>query len=114
MPKLSNIEMSGSGDIGTVGNFQFDDLSLLISGSGNFSFAGSAKNMNAKISGSGNIHTFDMPTENATVKITGSGDMQINVTRQLDATISGSGDIVYKGTPSVSSRVTGSGRVRHF
>lgn len=114
MPKLSNVEMSGSGDIGTVGNFRFDDLNLLISGSGNFSFTGSAKNMNAKISGSGNIRAFNMPTENATVKISGSGDMQVNVTRQLDATISGSGDIVYKGTPSVNSRVTGSGRVRSF
>jgi hypothetical protein len=114
MPKLSNVEMSGSGDVGTIGNFRFDDLSLLISGSGNFSFTGSAKNMNAKISGSGNIRAFDMPTENATVKISGSGDMQVNVTRQLDATISGSGDIVYKGAPSVNSRVTGSGRVRHF
>lgn len=114
MPKLSNVEMSGSGDIGTVGNFRFDDLNLLISGSGNFSFTGSAKNMNAKISGSGNIRAFNMPTENATVKISGSGDMQVNVTRKLDATISGSGDIIYKGAPSVNSRVTGSGRVRSF
>ena len=114
MPKLSNVEMSGSGDIGTVGNFRFDDLNLLISGSGNFSFTGSAKNMNAKISCSGNIRAFNMPTENATVKISGSGDMQVNVTRKLDATISGSGDIIYKGAPSVNSRVTGSGRVRSF
>jgi Putative auto-transporter adhesin, head GIN domain len=114
MPKLSSVELSGSGNIGTIGSFRFDDLSLLISGSGNFSFAGSAKNMNAKITGSGNIRTFDMPTENATVKITGSGDMQVNVTRLLDATITGSGDIVYKGTPSVNSSVTGSGRIKRF
>lgn len=114
MPKLSNVELTGSGNIGTIGAFRFDDLSLLISGSGNFSFAGSAKNMNAKISGSGNIRAFDMPCEVATVKITGSGDMQLNVTRQLNATITGSGDIIYKGNPSVNSSVTGSGRVRSF
>jgi hypothetical protein len=40
--------------------------------------------------------------------------MQVNVTRQLDATITGSGDIVYKGTPSVNTSVTGSGKVRRF
>jgi hypothetical protein len=114
MPKLSSVELSGSGNIGTIGSYRFDDLSLLISGSGNFSFVGSAKNMNAKITGSGNIRTFDMPTENATVKISGSGDMQVNVTRQLDATITGSGDIVYKGTPSVNTSITGSGKVRRF
>ena len=114
MPKLTNVELSGSGDVGTIGAFSFTDLGMLLSGSGNFSFSGSAKNLNAKISGSGNIRAFDMPTENATVKISGSGNIQVNVTRLLDATISGSGDIVYKGTPSVNSSVTGSGRVKKF
>ena len=69
MPKLTNVELSGSGDVGTIGAFSFTDLGMSISGSGNFSFSGSAKNLNAKISGSGNIRAFDMPTENATVKI---------------------------------------------
>ena len=114
MPKLTNVELSGSGDVGTIGAFNFTDLGLSISGSGNFSFSGSAKNLNAKISGSGNVRAFDMPTENATVKISGSGNVQVNATRLLDATISGSGDIVYKGTPSVNTSVTGSGRVKKF
>ena len=114
MPKLANVELSGSGDVGTIGAFNFTDLGLSISGSGNFSFSGSAKNLNAKISGSGDIRAFDMPTENATVKISGSGNIQVNVTRLLDATISGSGDIVYKGAPSVNTSVTGSGRVKKF
>ena len=85
-----------------------------ISSSGNFSFAGTAKNMNAKISGSGNIRAYELPCEVATVKISGSGDMQLNVSRQLDATIISNGDIVYKGIPSVNARVTGNGRVVKF
>jgi hypothetical protein len=114
LPKLTNVELTGSGNVGTIGSFRFNDLGMNISGSGNFSFAGTAKNMNAKISGSGNIRTYDLLCDLANVKISGSGDMQLNVVRQLDATITGSGDIVYKGTPSVNTSVTGSGRVRKF
>lgn len=114
LPKLTNVELTGSGDVGTIGNFRFDDLSLIISGSGDFSFAGSCKNLNAKVSGSGDIRAFDLPTEVANVRISGSGNMQLNVSRTLDATISGSGDIIYKGNPSVTTSISGSGRVRKF
>ena len=114
LPKLTNVELTGSGNIGTIGTYRFNDIGMLISGSGNFSFAGTAKNMNAKISGSGNIRAYELLCEAANVKISGSGNMQLNVSRQLDATITGSGDIVYKGTPSVNASVTGSGRVVKF
>ncbi len=114
LPKLTNVELSGSGNVGTIGAFRFEDIGLQISGSGNFSFAGTAKNMNAKVSGSGDIRAYDLACEVANVKITGSGDMQLNVSRSLDATITGSGDIIYKGTPSVNTSITGSGRVRKF
>ncbi|MBL7814440.1 MAG: DUF2807 domain-containing protein [Saprospiraceae bacterium] len=114
MPRLTNVELSGSGNIGTVGSFNFNDIGMNISGSGNFSFIGTAKNMNAKVSGSGDIRAYDLVCDVANVKISGSGNMQLNIVRQLDATISGSGDIIYKGTPSVSSSVSGSGKIRRF
>jgi hypothetical protein len=114
VPKIELLEMTGSGDIGTVGSFRFDDLRLLISGSGNFSLAGSAKKVNTQISGSGDIRAFDMPCDTATIKITGSGDVETNVSKVLDVTITGSGDITYKGSPAVSSSVTGSGKVHRF
>lgn len=115
LPTLTNVELTGSGDVGTIGNFNFTDLSMLISGSGNFSFVGACKNLNAKISGSGDIRAFDLPTEVVNARISGSGNMQLNVTRTLDATISGSGDIIYKGTPTtVTKSISGSGSVRKF
>ncbi len=115
LPTLTNVELTGSGDVGTIGNFNFTDLSLLISGSGDFSFAGVCKNLNAKISGSGDIRAFDLPTEVVNARISGSGNMQLNVSQTLDATISGSGDIIYKGTPTtVTKSISGSGSVRKF
>jgi hypothetical protein len=114
VPQLTNIELSGSGNVGTVGNYRFDDVSFFISGSGNYSMAGSAKKVNAKISGSGDIKAFDMPCDSANVRISGSGDVEMSVNRLLDASITGSGDIVFKGNPTVNSSVTGSGRIRRF
>ena len=61
-----------------------------ISGSGNFSFAGTAKNMNAKISGSGNIRAYELPCEVATVKLVASSicssTSHVNWPQRLQAT----------------------------
>jgi hypothetical protein len=115
LPKLTGVELTGSGDIGTIGNFNFTDLTLNISGSGDFSFAGTCKTLNTRISGSGDIRAYDLPTEVITAKISGSCSMQLNTSRTLDATISGSGDIIYKGNPAtVTKSISGSGSVRKF
>ncbi len=114
MPTLTGVDIVGSGNVSTSGNFTFNDLSLIVSGSGNFSLAGFCKTLNAKVYGSGTIRAFDMPTETATVLVSGSGDLQLNVTRSLDVNITGSGDVTYKGNPSVSSRVSGSGGVHKY
>ena len=115
LPTLTGVEVIGSGDVGTISDFKFTDLSLIISGSGDFSFAGTCKTLNAKISGSGDIRAYDLPTEIVTARISGSGNMQLNVSKSLDATISGSGDIIYKGSPpTVTKSISGSGSVRKF
>jgi Putative auto-transporter adhesin, head GIN domain len=114
LPKLTGLEISGSGDIGSINNLTCDDLGILISGSGDISLVGKAKKMNAKISGSGDVRTFDLICDDVKASLTGSGNMEIQALKTLDATISGSGDITYKGNPSVNSQVTGSGRVRKF
>lgn len=114
VPRIADIDVSGSSDIGTIGNFNFTDLSINVSGSSGLFLAGTAKNLNVKISGSGDIRAFEMPSDSARITISGSGSGQLNVKKLLDVNISGSGDLIYKGDPSVSSRVTGSGRVRRF
>ena len=114
MPRLTSLDVSGSSHIGTIGNFNFNDLSIKVSGSGDLFLAGSAKKKNIKVSGSGDIRAFELPTDTVNMVISGSGTAQLNVKKILDVTISGSGDLVYKGDPSVSSRVTGSGKVRKF
>jgi hypothetical protein len=114
LPRLTSIDVSGSSDIGTIGNFKFDDLGITISGSADMVLAGSAKNMNMKITGSGDLRAYDMPCDTARITISGSGTGKINVLKLLDVNISGSGDLIYKGSPSVTTRISGSGRIQRF
>ncbi|MEX6687775.1 head GIN domain-containing protein [Danxiaibacter flavus] len=135
MTKMTEISMSGSGEINGEGNFsndaeteinmsgsgniklafgKFKDLSISMSGSGNIQLKGSPTgSLSTSQSGSGNINCTDVEAENVSVKISGSGNAKVNATKSIDARISGSGDIYYKGTPqNVDSKVAGSGRIQ--
>lgn len=108
-------------DVGGSGDIKGDDLSisgdadLHVAGSGGIRAAGTASTVHAEISGSGRIMTGDLQAEKCYVRITGSGDVQINVTKELQADITGSGSVSYRGNPSiVNSNSAGSGKVRHM
>ena len=47
----------------------------------------------------------------AKVSLSGSGDMALGVTEQLDVQISGSGDLRYAGRPQLRQSVSGSGEI---
>ncbi len=132
IPALTSIGVSGSGNINTTNTFEnLNDLDVFVSGSGNIKLNASAKSIktnlsgsgnitldgsvesqNIKISGSGDINAFDLEVEEATVNISGSGECELNVSKNLEVRISGSGDVTYKGAANVSSKITGSGDVK--
>jgi hypothetical protein len=84
-----------------------------ISGSGKIEASGSAQSIKASISGSGRVNASNLEVDKCTVRISGSGDVEIHVKSELDANISGSGTVSYKGNPShVNGHSSGSGKVR--
>ncbi len=101
--------VSGSSDLSVEGDF--GDLEANVSGSGEITMVGTADEIDAKVSGSGELDLFSVPARTATVVVTGSGEVGLDVTESLSATVTGSGDVHYTGDPSVSSRITGSGSV---
>lgn len=128
---ISDIDLSGSGNIELLGSFgedvlmqvtgsgnitsftenTFNNLEVIVTGSGNVELTGTAKKVDSEISGSGEINLLHVQTEQAHCVITGSGDIRVNPTVQLDAIITGSGNIQYMGNPGVSATITGSGKV---
>ncbi len=132
MPQLTSINLSGSGYITTINNFNTDNLNINLSGSGDIQYSGNAVTMSTnisgsgkiallgnctdhamKISGSGTINGFGMQCNNVTATISGSGNIETFVNNSLDATISGSGDVLYRGNPVVTTHISGSGNVIH-
>jgi hypothetical protein len=94
-------------------NVAINDLADFgVSGSGKIYASGSASRVKTSISGSGKVLAADLQANSCEVRISGSGDVEINVKDQLDANISGSGSVSYRGNPGkVNSHASGSGRI---
>jgi hypothetical protein len=131
LPELSEIRLSGSGNVVTETFFLVNDVNLIGSGSGNMDLALDGDDVDARISGSGDIRIegtadradvtisgsgdwecFDYEVREADVTISGNGDAEVRVLDLLKIRITGSGDVLYKGNPDLSVNITGSGEVR--
>ncbi len=106
-----SLVVSGSGSINTSVNA--DRIEAILSGSGNLHVTGQAPDVSFIVSGSGRIDAWDLAVQNCDAKISGSGDVWVDVEKYLKAVISGSGNVFYSGTPVVETVVSGSGGVIH-
>lgn len=104
---LVEIGGSGSVNLGLICN----SITTYIGGSGDVFLNGSSNTSNYNISGSGAVKAYNFEVKNCYTKISGSGDMYINVADQLGVNISGSGSIHYIGYPSIDKSITGSGNL---
>lgn len=129
--KISELSLSGSGDIqskNTIKNDKFlaklsgsgnfnlavdsNSLELNLSGSGNVQLKGTADNFTTKLSGSGDIDAANLKSKNVDVNVSGSGNSKVNCNESLTARVSGSGDIQYTGNPEKRDvKVSGSGNI---
>jgi hypothetical protein len=105
-----HLKVSGSGSL-ALQMQEANQVESRISGSGSMNLSGDAEDFESEISGSGNVRAFDLVTQRADARISGSGNCELTVTQSLNARISGSGDIRYKGDPTVNVSVSGSGKV---
>ncbi len=131
---LNGVALAGSGDIVSKDRIETDEMKIAVagsgdiqlelsanaskaavSGSGDIELSGTSNSFEAAVAGSGDIKAFDLKTETAELKISGSGTIHASVENELVARISGSGDIKYKGNPRVEDvKVSGSGSVSTY
>lgn len=132
MPVLESASVAGSGDmfssgVLTVGNqlkvslagsgtcklhvAPNANIKASIAGSGDIRMRGATDNLSVSIAGSGNFEGFELSANKADVRISGSGDVQTNVSNELSASIAGSGDVQYKGNATTSLKAAGSGSI---
>ncbi|MEL6721292.1 MAG: head GIN domain-containing protein [Bacteroidota bacterium] len=133
IPDLERLAVSGSGDIKGKGKFEdLEELDLSVSGSGNIylefeaeetncaiagsgdmELVGQTRSQKISITGSGDVDSSELSAKECVVRITGSGDCEVNASDNLEVFITGSGDVDYKGDPNVRSRILGSGDIRN-
>jgi hypothetical protein len=86
---------SGSGDF--TGEMEVKDLKVNISGSADMTLKGTADSQAYAVSGSGDIDASQLKGANAMVVISGSGDVDLNVSGTVKTAVSGSGEVNNKG-----------------
>lgn len=104
------VQLTGSGDIKL--DLEVKDLQGKITGSGDILFKGKSENFDCTVTGSGDFDAFNLQASNVEARVSGSGDIMVNASNMLKATVSGSGDISYKGNPTKQDfKTNGSGSV---
>lgn len=129
-PNLKTVDLSGSGTLKTMDQFEASvfradisgsgemELEVItdnfvgeLSGSGKLSLSGIGTEQHYDISGSGDVHAFGFTGKSADIEISGSGNCEVNVSDRLHVDISGSGNVYYKGRPSITTDISGSGNI---
>lgn len=104
--------VSGIGDIKM--DLNAPEVNADVSGSGSITLSGETRDARIKISGIGNCYAEDLKSENAVVKIAGSGDVKIFADRNLDVSIAGLGSVFYRGEPIIKQKISGSGEIKRL
>lgn len=108
---ISNLNITGSGNIIAEKPATMDKVNASIAGSGRITMLGTANNVSLHTIGSGNIVFSGVKALSGNCKIDGSGDIKANLSNTLNATINGSGNIIYSGNPAVTKAINGSGAI---
>ncbi|MEQ8903764.1 head GIN domain-containing protein [Ekhidna sp.] len=131
MKEVNALNVYGSGKIISENSISSKDLTLTLSGSGSLdadikgknlsidnsgggliTLKGYADNANFSLSGYGKIEAFELDLKSAEAKLTGTGNMEVNVTNTLDAKVYGAGKIQFKGnTKEITKKEYGLGKV---
>ncbi|MDR1557589.1 MAG: DUF2807 domain-containing protein [Tannerellaceae bacterium] len=91
---INNFTINGSGNINLIDNIFNPTINSTII-----------------VNGSGFFDGKNFETENAVIKINGSGKASIAAGKNINAEINGSGHIIYYGNPEIKSKITGKGKI---
>jgi hypothetical protein len=83
-----------------------------IIGAADFELSGEQQDaLDIYITGAGNVEAFDMAVNDCIIRISGTGNCEVNVITSLDVVVSGVGNIWYMGSPTVTTNISGVGEV---
>ncbi len=106
-----SIEMSGAGAI--ILNLDVDELNINLSGAGAINLEGYVYSQVINLSGAGSLEARELESRYAEIAISGIGNAEVFVRKELEASISGMGNIEYFGNPDVvNQHISGMGKIK--
>lgn len=111
VPRLDRLDVGGSGNV-TIDRLAGDALTVNVDGSADVRAAGSVERLAIEIDGSADLDLRDLAAERARVDVSGSGEVRLGRTAELEVDVSGSAKVTYRGRPRiVSQNVSGSAEI---
>jgi len=125
--EISEVSLTGSGDVDNKDTIKGDSLELRVTGSGDVDLDVDLNTLDARVTGSGDMdirgnsknldgsgdfNGSNLVAQNTEASVSGSGDVRVQAKETLKARVNGSGDIRYSGNPGKSdTKVSGSGSI---
>lgn len=101
-----SLTLNLSGASGFKGSVKLSSLKMDLSGASDIKIEGTATAVNIESSGASDVKGFDLVTEMCTAKASGASDINITVSKELNAHASGASDIYFKGTALIRDMQT--------
>ena len=88
-----------------------DSMSIKVDGAGEFDINGDVDTFSAEFNGAGELRAMELICKDASISISGAGDVEISCTGTLSTDISGVGNVGYYGSPTLSLNNSGAAAV---
>ena len=88
-----------------------DSMSIKVDGAGEFDINGDVDTFSAEFNGAGELRAKELICKDASISISGAGDVEISCTGTLSTDISGVGNVGYYGSPALSLNNSGAAAV---
>lgn len=108
---LDQLTLNGAGHIRAAG-VQSSRLDVEVNGVGDVRVAGSVQELRVRLAGTGGFQGDSLAAKNASVSLSGTGDIRVRATDTLDIELSGTGSVTHSGGAKVTQSNTGTGDIR--
>jgi hypothetical protein len=114
-PLKSNekISLDASGAAGITASLDAPEIEAEITGAANMELSGRTRDYSAEVSGSGELKSGGLRSENTDVHVSGAGNAHVHASVSLKADASGAGNIYYKGGGNTVVKTSGAGNVKN-
>lgn len=105
------VQIGGSGGV-KLADVRVNTIEAELRGSAKLEVGGQTQSQTVSVIGSGNYSALALASDDATIRLMGSGSASIECARSLTALVSGAGSLTYSGSPMLNTSISGSGTVR--